>query len=193
MRIGFRIRDGVSDFAGGKPYLSPPARGASRYACRMIAVLVSSAPNSPPPPAWVFIVFFAATWALVSFALSRFGGWTTLAGYYPADHPFEGPLIRFQAAQLRRGTNYNGCLNFGANYEVLYIVPMLPFRAFHPPLMIPWTDITARPFKMLRYWNFVELRFQRAPDIPVRVKLPLAQKLAESSMGRFSLATLNPA
>lgn len=153
----------------------------------MIAVLMRSAPNSQPPPVWVFLVFFAATWVLVSFALSRFGGWTTLAGYYPAEHPFEGKLIRFQAAQLRRGTNYNGCLNFGASYEGLYIVPMPPFRAFHPPLLIPWSDITARPYKMWRYWTFVELRLQRAPDIPVRIKQSLAQQLADNSNGRWSL------
>jgi hypothetical protein len=186
MRIGFRAGDGVSDFAAGKAYLSPPARRRSRYACCMIAVLMRSAPNNPPPPVWVFLVFFAVTWMLVSFALSRFGGWTTLAGYYPAEHPFEGKLIRFQAAQLRRGTNYNGCLNFGASYEGLYIVPMLPFRAFHPPLLIPWTDITARPYKLWRFWNFVELRFQRAPDIPVRIRQSLAEKLAAASNQTWS-------
>jgi hypothetical protein len=164
-------------------------RGGSRYASRMAAALslMLSSPKSPPPPAWFFIVCFAGTWVLVSFAISRFSGWTTLAGYYPADRPFDGPLIRFQAAQFRHATNYNGCLNFGGNCDGVYMVPVLPFRAFHPPLMIPWTDITASPVKLLRFWNFVELRFQRAPEIPVRIKQSLAEKLVASSSGRFNL------
>lgn len=159
----------------------------------MSAVLILSSRNSQPPPVWAFVVIFAGTWVLVSFALSRFSGWVALARCYPADHPFEGELIRFQAAQFRGATNYNGCLNFGAGQQGVYIVPMLMFRAFHPPLMIPWTDIAARPVKLLRFWNFVELRFLRTPDIPVRIKAQLAQKLAEASMGRFHIASTTPA
>jgi len=149
-----------------------------------------SSTKGAPPPVWFIFAAFLGTWVLVTFALSRFSGWVKLAGYYPADHPFDGPLIRFQAAQFRAATNYNGCLNFGGNYEGMYIVPMVPFKLFHPPLLIPWSEITARPVKVMRFWNFVELHFQRAPDIPVRIKAQLAQKLADASMGRFSITSL---
>ena len=153
----------------------------------MVAALsFLASPKSAPPPAWLFFVLFAGTWVVVSFVISRASGWVALAGYYRADHPFDGPLIRFQAAQFRKATNYNGCLSFGSDDQGMYMVPMLFFRAFHPPLMIPWSDITARPVKLWRLWNFVELRFQRVPDIPVRIKQSLAEKLAEASAGRFS-------
>ncbi len=159
----------------------------------MISALALSATKGPPPPWWFFVVFFLGIWVVVSFTLSRVSGWTRLAQHYPADRSFDGQLIRFQAAQFRAATNYNGCLDFGANYEGLYIVPMFLFRAFHPPLLIPWSDITARPIKLWGIWNFIELRFQRAPDIPVRIKVQLAQRLAAASMGRFSLTSTTPA
>lgn len=154
----------------------------------MFVVLVVSAAKGQPPPVWFFILFFVGIWIFISFTLSRVSGWTTLAQHYRADRSFDGQLIRFQAAQLRYATNYNGCLDFGSNYEGLYVVPMFFFRAFHSPLLIPWSDITARPMKLWGIWNFIELRFQRAPGIPVRIKVQLAQKLAEGSIGRFSIS-----
>ncbi len=152
----------------------------------MIPATIVAAAKSPPP-VWLFIALFVGTWIIISFALSRASGWAKLAQLYPAGRSFDGELIRFQAAQFRYATNYNGCLDFGSNYEGLYIVPMLPFRAFHPPLLIPWSDISARPFKLWTLWSFVELRFDRAPELPVRIKLQLAEKLAKGSMGRFVL------
>ena len=147
------------------------------------AIAFSGRPASAPPPVWVFLLLFTATWLLVAFFLSRFSGWTRLAEYYRCERPWS--LLRFQSAQFRRSANYNGCLNFAANYEGLYMAPMLPFRTFHAPLLIPWTEITARPVKLWRFWNFVELRFQRAPDVPVRIRASLAQKLTDTSSGRF--------
>ncbi|MGZ4816921.1 MAG: hypothetical protein ACXVZV_16025 [Terriglobales bacterium] len=155
----------------------------------MIAARLATPSGSPPPP-WFFIIAFVGTWILVSFFISRTSGWSTLATIYPAQQPFFGTLIRFQAAQFRWGTNYNGCLNFGIGPEGLYLVPMLTFRAFHPPLLIPWSDISARPIKLWRLFNFVELRFVRAPDFPVRIKASLAEKLAEGSVGRLQVVPL---
>jgi hypothetical protein len=155
-------------------------------------IVLSGRQPAPAPPFWVFLAMFAGTWILVAFLLSRLGGWQKLAEHYPADHPFEGQVVRFQAAQFRRSVNYNGCLNFGASYEGVYIVPMLLFRAFHPPILIPWSDITAQAVKLWRFWNFVELRSMRAPDIPIRIKPALAAKLERESMGRFKVVAASP-
>jgi len=129
---------------------------------------------------------------LVSFAISRTSGWSLLSKVYPAQNPFSGTVIRFQAAAFRKGSNYNGCLNFGGDVAGLYMVPMLIFRAFHKPLMIPWDDIWARPVKLWKIMNFVELRFRQAPDIPVRIKPSLAAKLVEASVGRLSITPSAP-
>ena len=139
-----------------------------------------------------FPIFFVGLWVLITLVLSLVGGWSTLAQYYQAQQPFFGTLIRFQAAQFRAGTNYNGCLNFGAGSEGLYLVPMAIFRAFHPPLLIPWNDISARPIKVWSIFDLVELRFQRAPNIPVRIKPSLVTKLTEASIGRFTVRPNSP-
>ena len=144
-------------------------------------------PGGPQPPFWFFVIFFAAIWIFVAFLISRVGGWNRLAECYRTDQPFFGTMYRLQAAQMRRGTNYNGCLNFGVNSDGLYLVPMALFRAFHAPLFIPWSEITARPIKMWRWWNFVELRFRRAPEVPVKIRSSLAEKLAMGSTGRFKV------
>jgi hypothetical protein len=159
----------------------------------MSALLLLGSRSSPPPLWWFFVLLFCGTWILVSFSISRASGWTKLAQIYAAQQPFSGTLIRFQAAQFRRATNYNGCLDFGSDMHGLYIVPMLIFRAFHPPLRIPWSEVTAQPIKVWRVFNFIELRFQRAPDCPVRIKPALAKRLVEASAGQFRSEVLTSA
>jgi len=149
--------------------------------------LSSGGSQGAPPPWWFFIATFVGTWILVAFFISRVGGWKRLAESYSTDQPFFGTTYRMRAAQMRRGTNYNGCLNFGVNGEGLYMVPMALFRVFHAPLFIPWSEIAAKPVKLWRVFNFVELRFRRVPEVPVKIKSTLAEKLSEGSMGRFKV------
>jgi len=153
----------------------------------MTLALIFAGRNQGPPPVWFIFLAFFGTWFFVIFFISRVGGWSRLAETYRTEQPFLGSLIRFQAAQFRRSTNYNGCLNFGADPSGLYIVPVVLFRMFHPPLLIPWEEITTKPVKLLRYWTFIELRFQRAPDVPVKIKQSLAEKLVQASGGRLQL------
>ncbi|HUN89774.1 MAG TPA: hypothetical protein VMU28_13330 [Terriglobales bacterium] len=162
-------------------------RGDCGYAFSMIAAFIFAGRNQAPPPWWFIFLAFFGTWFFVMFFISRVGGWSRLAESYRTEQPFLGNLIRFQAAQLRNRTNYNGCMNFGGDPAGLYMVPMVPFRMFHPPLLIPWEEITTRPVKLWRFWNFIELRFQRSPEIPVKIKQALAEKLVQASGGRLQL------
>ncbi len=139
-----------------------------------------------------FPIFFVGLWVFITFIISRVGGWSTLAEHYRTQQPFFGTMIRFQAAQFRHGTNYNGGLNFGANSDGLYLVPLAIFRSFHPPLLIPWSDISTRPVKIWRIFDMVELRLQRAPNIPIRIRTALAAKLIEASVGRFNVTPTAP-
>jgi len=138
-----------------------------------------------PFPVWAFAaafpLFFAGMWVATCFLIARLGGWSALAAAYAAAGPFEGRLWRFRSGALRRLSGYNGCLTVGAGKRGLYLAVMLLFRAGHPPLFVPWSDITVttetdRLF-FLKY-SFVQFRFAHVPDVPLRLPEKLAREIA---------------
>lgn len=136
-------------------------------------------------------VFLAvAVWVAILNVLARVGGWATLAEVYPAAGLFEGDRWWFQSAQLRWRVNYGGVLTVGANPRGLYLSVLLPFRIGHPPLFIPWTDISINERKGLGA-SYFEFRFRRAPGIPVRVMERLGRRMAEAA-GRAWPRTSDP-
>lgn len=92
------------------------------------------------------VAFFVAVWTLVLWITSRASGWRRLAERYGETALFAGEVVRFGSARIG-WANYNGSLNVGANDMGVYLAPMTIFRAFHPPLFIPWSQIQAEPFR----------------------------------------------
>ena len=43
---------------------------------------------------------------------------------------------------MRGLAHYRNCLVIGANPAGLYLAVFLPFRVAHPPLFIPWNEVT---------------------------------------------------
>jgi hypothetical protein len=123
-------------------------------------------------------ILLAAVWVVATQILSVAGGWRQLAEVYPAPRPPIGKPMRFQSAQLRWGTNYNGCLDFVADVDGLHVSILLPFRLGHPPLFFPWSEITyeERPSRLL---SSVELRFARAPQLTMTIPKGLAERLLQ--------------
>jgi len=148
--------------------------------------------NAPWFVAFGFPFFFVGLWLLITFIISRTSGWARIAQSYTADGPLSGTRFGWQSASFR-GTNYNNSLNLGVDTEGLYMAPMALFRAFHPPLFIRWMEITAHPVKMWRMFEMIELRFQRTPDIPIRIRATLASQLVVASQGRFQVRYANAA
>lgn len=85
-------------------------------------------------------LYFVAFWCLVCLALSHIGGWNKLAKMHPARRPPEGKCFRRQSGVVG-GVNYNTCLTIHISPEGIHIVPMFLFRAGHPPLLVPWSEI----------------------------------------------------
>ena len=133
-------------------------------------------------PVLFFTVWFAATWVS-----SRVSGWRRLADSYGTERPCEGEVIRWQSAFFRASTHYNGCINFGCMADGLYVAPVIIVWAFHPPLLIPWSDISTRPRKLWLFLDCVELRFQRVPGVPMSITRVMAERLTRSSSGRFRM------
>jgi len=129
------------------------------------------------PPA-LFPVLLLAVWAVVLSLLALLGGWRELARCYPANLPFSGKRWWFQSGNMR-AVNYGGCLIIGANAEGLHLAVLFPFRPGHPPIFIPWSQVSARETTRWRFFRFVELRFSAAPNVPLQIHRGLADKIEQ--------------
>ncbi len=115
-------------------------------------------------------------WAVVPTLISHIGGWAALAQNYTAQEPFTGRTWSFQRGQMRWFTGYNNCLTVGADPRGLYLSMFLLLRIGHPPLFIPWHDISYVTGKI--FWTrYVEFRLGPDLNIPLRVSESLAEKL----------------
>jgi hypothetical protein len=108
--------------------------------------------------------------------ISHWGGWASLAEQYRSQDPFPGPVWKFQCGQFRWLANYNNCLTVGADPRGLFLWILPPFRIAHPPLFIPWREISVTRRKIL--WA-KQVRFCLGSDlrIPLTIREGLAQKL----------------
>jgi len=130
---------------------------------------------------WEFAVLFRSRGLGMAFLFATISGWRTLAGAYRLT---EKSMVRDGGAraQVIGLVNYNRCLTFGSATDGLHIKPSWFFRLAHPPLFIPWSDVTAAQDKgwIFRYLDF---RFAQAPEIRVRVSERLGTSLL-SAAGR---------
>jgi hypothetical protein len=118
-----------------------------------------------PPWVWPLAIpiAFSVWWCLLLWVTARFCGGSSLARHYRAAEPFAGKLHHFRSGKIG-WSNYSGCLTLGADSDGLYIPVFFLFRAGHPPLFIPWADITAARGKLL--WvlgEWLEFRAEKAP------------------------------
>jgi hypothetical protein len=114
----------------------------------------------------VFPVFFVVLWCAVMAIVSYVGGWTILARQYRYSSEFVGERWRMQSAQMRWWMNYNNCLTLGSNETGLYLSIMPLFRFCHPPLLIPWAEISVS--RQCRFFlDYVRLCLGREVGIPL--------------------------
>jgi predicted Zn-dependent protease len=127
-----------------------------------------------------FFLFFATLWILVCLLIARVGGWTALAQFYSLKTPFSGRRWYLQTAGMRWHMSYNHCLTLGANDKGLYMAVLFLFRFGHPPLFIPWPDISITE---KHSWMFegIEMRFRQAPFVPLVLRTQLAERLAAAA------------
>ena len=72
---------------------------------------------------------------------------------------------------------YSNALTIGADMTGLFIAPVFFFRLWHPPLFIPWVEITAVSKTQLFFFKFVELRLGRSEEIPFKINARLAAEI----------------
>ena|ERR1700690_1947244 len=125
----------------------------------------------------LFIPMFIGMWTFICLFLSLLGGWRELGQVYHADGKIEGDKWSWQSGSTRFGVNYNHCLNIRANRKGIYIAISLPFRLGHPPLFIPWSDITIKQQKVLCFKRIC-FTFAKVPNVPFKISERLAEKIS---------------
>lgn len=83
---------------------------------------------------------FVAFWCLMSLLISAMG-WTSLAARYRTDAPAAGRVRPFASGEVGGGT-YRGALVVGIEPGGLRLSVLFLFRIGHPPVLVPWADIT---------------------------------------------------
>ena len=125
----------------------------------------------------------AAFWCAIAIAVSRVGGWWRIAHQYRSGQVTTGDRYWFEYANIG-GAKYMGVLIFTVNLLGMRVSLLPLFRPAHPPIFVPWEDVHAKQVK-LWWWNHVELRFSRVPDVPFRVSLVLARNMEVASQSHF--------
>ena len=138
----------------------------------------NSAMNPTNPQ--IFFLIFVCLWFAVSFVIAQLSGWAQLSRYYRSETQFEGEPWKFRSCQARWMTHYNNCITVGANAQGLYVAIFLLFRSGHPPLLVPWHNITVRRGKTL-FWDWTEFRFEQTPGVWLKFYGGLGEEICRAA------------
>lgn len=81
-----------------------------------------------------------------------------------------------QSAGMRALSHYGNCLTIGADVTGLYMSAINDFIVWHPPLFIPWSEISVEQKKLLSSRS-LEFRLGRTEKICFKVSDTLGAKL----------------
>jgi hypothetical protein len=132
-----------------------------------------------------FLGVFPLFWSAIVYFISRLGGWGSMAEAYPYREPHAAQCFSLQSAILGFAANYNGVLKLCADDEGLTFSVMFLFRPGHAPFFVPWGEICGAK-KRAFFYNVVELRFQRTPNLPFRLYQRTADRLVAAANGRWA-------
>ncbi len=114
---------------------------------------------------------------VVSVTLSAIGGWMSLGKKFRHFGEFKGERWRSQNGEMRFIAGYRNCLTIGANGTGIYLSIILPFRIAHPPLFIPWSEVSVEWRETASSWPGVKLILGRESNVPLWINERLAVQL----------------
>jgi hypothetical protein len=125
----------------------------------------------------------------VSLVVSWWSGWAVLARHFRFRGKFIGSRWRCQSGNMRWFCGYSNCLTVGANSEGLYLSTLPFFPLFHPPLFIPWTEVS---FVRKDVFFIAGVRFGlgRETSTPLWVRGRLADRLKGAAGLSYPVETL---
>lgn len=86
---------------------------------------------------------------------------------------------------MRWMTGYGNCLHLGVTDRGLLLSVLFLFRAGHPPLLIPWDDISVEQYRSW-FMKGVRLNFRKVPNVPLYLREKLAQEINREIDGRWN-------
>ena len=104
---------------------------------------------------YVLPFLFVGMWILVTFIVSKMG-WADLVANYRYDTVFTGNRVGMISASINKA-NYNNSLILKYNEDGIYLKPILLFRLFHKPVLIPWKEIKEVLDKKIFFYTYKEL------------------------------------
>ncbi len=126
------------------------------------------------------VVFSFGLVAFILVVVSYLSGWAALARTYRHEGNFEGESWRYQSAYMRWLSRYRHCLTIGANRSGLFVSIFRIFRVAHPPLFIPWNQVS-RSSKQFLWSKSTELRLGQGDPIPFRIDQRLSDRLEKAA------------
>jgi len=126
---------------------------------------------------FVPLLIFPFFWCAVLWLIGQLSGWSLLAQKFRLTSSFPGECWSWQSARMRWGANYGSCLTAGADATGLYLRVMIFFRAGHPPLLLPWHEISVRKRGKTVFFRYVELSLGREEQIAFRISGRLADRI----------------
>ena len=121
---------------------------------------------NPETPLGAFLDF-VILWLVVSIFIPYLSGWAELARYYRSQIKFDGARWRGCTCHMRWLGRYEKCVTIGANTKGIHFSVFFPFRIGHPPLFVPWHDVSVREGKTLA-WKWTEFRFSQPAGVWMR-------------------------
>jgi len=129
-----------------------------------------------------FTLYPVGLFCAISYLTSWLCGWRLLARHFRANEPFYGESWSWQSARFRRWCSYNNCLTVGANQEHFYLSILLPFRLFHPALLIPWQEIEVETGKMFfGYYDTATFRIGAQERVTLRIYGKLVNRMRQAA------------
>ena len=117
----------------------------------------------------LFITFFPVIlWAVIFLFTSRMTGWSTLSRFYQYDGELPAQKHSRVTLVMRRLSRYKHIVTVCSDSRGLFFSMPKFFRIGHPTLFIPWHEIRISRNNDFSH-SFIELGFQKAPDIFVRL------------------------
>ena len=114
--------------------------------------------------------------ATIPYVLAKIGGWAKLAQYYSwTGEPVAKEWRRWQSARFNL-CQYNNALSIGTSERGLFFKMIYVFKMGHPPLYIPWQDISTSDTTRF-FFPVTVFTVRKEPTVKVTLFGPIAKKI----------------